>query len=129
MAVDGRDHGLRTLLDGVEMRVRSLHDACDLLRRIGCLAVDADQRGQVSADAEVLLVLRCEYDHAHRGVVAQFFERRCELLHEVVGDGVVALAMHDNTSDRTLTFDIDELAHQAVKSGMPPATSTTAPVM
>ena len=37
--------------------------------------------------------------------------------------------MHDDAGDRPFAPDVDEHSHQAVNSGMPPATSITAPVM
>src|SRR5213079_2185028 len=51
-------------------------------------------------------------------------ERRRQLLHQVLGDRVVALAPHDDAGDRALAPDVDQLAHRyAVKRGMPPASS------
>jgi hypothetical protein len=37
--------------------------------------------------------------------------------------------VHDNARDGAIAPDVDELSHQAVNRGMPPATSITAPVM
>jgi hypothetical protein len=129
VAVDGGDHRLGTSLDRREVIVHPLHESADLVGRVRRAAVDAAQDPQVRADAEVLLILGGEHDHTHGRVVTKFVECRGELLHEVLRDRVEAVAMHDDAGDRAFAFDVDEISHHAVKRGMPPATSITAPVM
>ena len=111
------------------MSVHALHERRDLRLGVRRFAVDGTERRKVGANAEVLFVLGCEDDGADAGVGAELPEDPGQLGHEVLGDRVVAFAMHDHARDRAVAPDVDELAHQAVKSGMPPATSITAPVM
>src|SRR6266581_3937102 len=127
--VDRGDNRLRAVLDGVVVLVDALHERFDLVRRVWRCAIDRPHRRQVRADAEVLLVGRGQHHGPDRLVLAQLREGRAQLRHQVLGDGVDLVAMHDHARNGAVAFDVDELAHQAVNRGMPPATSMTAPVM
>src|SRR5450759_2167838 len=129
VTVDGRDHRFGTSLDRGEMLVHALHECADLTGSVRRAPIDAAQHAQVRAYAEVLLVVGSKHDDAHGPVVAKLVEGRRDLLPQLFGDRVEAVAMHDDSGDGPLAPDVDELAHQAVNRGMPPATSITAPVM
>ena len=109
--------------------IHAPHEERDLVGGVWRLPVDPGQRREVGPDAEVLLVLRGQDHDADRRILADLLEGGRELLHQVFGDRVVAFAMHDDTRDSPAAFDVYKFSHQAVKSGMPPATSITAPVM
>ena len=111
MTVDGRNHRLGAALDGREVDVHALHETGDLVNRVLCLAIDAGEHRQVGAHAEVLLVLRGKHDHAYGRVLAQLAKRSRELAHQLFGDAVVALAMHDHARDCAVALDVDKLAH------------------
>src|ERR1700674_5392773 len=111
------------------MVVHALHEGADLVGRLGRGAVDAPQHAEVRPDAEVLFVVRGEHYNSHSGVLAHLVESRSKLQHQVLGDRVEAVAMHDDAGDGPLAADVNQLTHQAVNNGMPPATSMTAPVI
>ena len=129
MAVDARDDRLRAGRDLVEALLELEGHLRDPLFRVGRIAVEAPHRGQVGSDREVLLVLAGEDHDPYRRVGAELPERGRELLHQVRGDAVVALPVHDHGGDSTVTLDVDAVAHQAVNRGMPPAISSVMPVM
>ena len=89
------------------MGVHPLHEGRDLVRRIRRLAVDGAEHRQIRAHAEILLVVGGEHDRTRFGVITEDGERGSQVLHQVLGDRVVAFATHDDTRDRAFPPDLD----------------------
>src|SRR6266849_3953741 len=129
-------HRLRLLrrqpggLDDVSERPRLADQAGQSLRPAG--AGDDPERGFGLPDLRAA-VLDHDPEVAAEGELAsaaELVERASKLRHEVLGDRVVSFAVHDNARDRAVAPNVGELTHgYAVKRGMPPATSITAPVI
>jgi hypothetical protein len=129
MAVQPGDHRLRAGLDRAEAAPALAHHLEDLVLRVGRGAVHPAHRAEVGADAEVAVVGALQHHHPAPGIRPELLEGLLQLAHQVRRDRVVAVARHHHPGHRAFSPDLDQLAHQAVKRGMPPATSIAAPVM